>query len=104
MVLKNRMTAEVGQLVKVLRGKDAGTLGVIVELVDDKFVLIADGCKRKFDSAKRKSLLHLELLPYISSEVVNSLKESGRVTNGKLRHAVIAYKQSTEIYTEEKGD
>ncbi|ANS75978.1 hypothetical protein AWM70_16495 [Paenibacillus yonginensis] len=97
-------TGQIGQLVRVLKGKDAGTLSVIVERVDDKFVRIADGDKRKFDQAKRKNLQHLELMSWISEEVVNSLNETGRVTNGKLRHAVISFKQFTDTRTEEKGD
>ena len=40
----------------------------------------------------------------ISSEVVNSLNESGRVTNGKLRYAVHSFLESTNIQAEEKGD
>jgi large subunit ribosomal protein L14e len=95
---------QIGQLVKVLRGKDVDTYGVVVELIDGKFVRIADGNKRKFDQAKLKNLQHLQLLPWISDEVVNSLKESGRVTNGKLRHAVISFKLFTDTITEEKGD
>lgn len=96
--------AQIGQIVKVLRGKEAGAYYVVVERIDDKFVRIADGDKRKFDQAKLKNLQHLELLPWISEEVVNSLLESGRVTNGKLRHAVISYTKFTDTITEEKGD
>nr|WP_223068816.1 KOW domain-containing RNA-binding protein [Paenibacillus caui] len=91
-------------MVRVLKGKDAGIYGVIVERMDEKFVRIADGNKRKFDQAKRKNLQHLQLLPWISEEVVNSLRESGRVTNGKLRHAVISFTRFTDTITEEKGD
>jgi len=40
----------------------------------------------------------------ISSEVVQSLQESGRVTNGKLRHAVSVYIASANANAEEKGD
>lgn len=102
--MANDKEAQMGQLAKVLKGKDAGSLYVIVERIDDRFVRIADGNKRKFDQAKRKNLQHLELLPWISKEVVNSLQESGRVTNGKLRHAVISFIQYTDTITEEKGD
>jgi large subunit ribosomal protein L14e len=96
--------AQIGQLVRVLKGKDAGSIGVIVERLDGKFVRVADGDKRKYDQAKRKSLQHLEVLSWISEEVVNSLRDSGRVTNGKLRHAVISFKLFTDTRTEEKGD
>ncbi|MUG47976.1 KOW domain-containing RNA-binding protein [Paenibacillus woosongensis] len=96
--------AKIGQMVRVLKGKEAGSVAVVVAIVDTKFVLIADGNKRKFDQPKRKNVQHLELSPIISSEVVHSLQESGRVTNAKLRHAVRAFVQSANPNAEEKGD
>ncbi|GIP50835.1 ribosomal protein L14E (/ type) [Paenibacillus sp. J53TS2] len=102
--MKERSEPQVGQLVKVLKGRDAGAIYVIVGILDDRFVWIADGNKRKFDEPKRKNAQHLELLPIVSSEVVHSLQESGRVTNGKLRHAVLVYQNSADSMAEEKGD
>ncbi|EXX88978.1 KOW domain-containing protein [Paenibacillus darwinianus] len=88
---------EWGRLVKVLRGKDQGGCAVIIGIVDDRFVLIADGNKHRFDGPKKKSLLHLELLPVVSSEVADSMRETGRVTNAKLRFAI-------QKYNERKGE
>lgn len=82
---------QIGQIVKVLRGKDEYSFAVIVAIIDDKFVLIADGHKRKFDQPKKKNVLHLELQPVISQEVSSSLQESGRVTNAKLRYVIQKY-------------
>ncbi|AJS60258.1 KOW domain-containing RNA-binding protein [Paenibacillus sp. IHBB 10380] len=102
--MKEQTETHIGQVVRILRGKDAGQVAVILSKADNKFVYIADGDKRKFDQAKKKNLLHLDPQPFISSEVVDSLIESGRVTNGKLRHAVMKFNQSTAIHAEEKGD
>ncbi|BCG61176.1 KOW domain-containing RNA-binding protein [Paenibacillus sp. URB8-2] len=95
---------QVGQLVKILKGKEAGEIAVVIAVVDSRFVYIADGDKRKFDGPKKKNILHLELTPIISSEVVNSLKETGRVTNGKLRYAVMDYVRSAGISAMKKGE
>lgn len=86
--MNNEVTLQPGQIVKILKGRDAGQYAVIVSIEDSRFVWIADGDKRKFDGAKKKNVLHLEPQSYISSEVVNSLQESGRVTNGKSRFAL----------------
>ncbi|GIP55778.1 KOW domain-containing RNA-binding protein [Paenibacillus vini] len=104
MKVKHHPEPQVGQIVKTLRGRDAGTVYVIIGIVDERFVLIADGDKRKFDQPKRKNLQHLELQSMISSEVVHSLQESGRVTNGKLRYAVNVYMESANSNAEEKGE
>ncbi|MFE4714404.1 MULTISPECIES: KOW domain-containing RNA-binding protein [Bacillales] len=95
---------QVGQLVRILKGKDAGEAAIVIAVVDSRFVYIADGDKRKFDGPKKKNILHLELIPFISSEVVDSLKETGRVTNGKLRFAVTKYGDPEGISAKEKGD
>jgi len=102
--VKTTMNPQVGQIVKVLKGQGAPQPAVIIAIPDEKFVYIADGNKRKFDQPKKKNLLHLELMPVISSEVVNSLQESGRVTNGKLRYAVTKFLESAENSVEQKGD
>lgn len=104
MNMKPCSDVKIGQIVRVLKGKDAGSFYVIVQIIDDKFVMIVDGAKRKFDQPKRKNIQHLELQPMISSEVVHSLQESGRVTNAKLRYAVNAYVESANINAEKKGD
>ncbi|QAY67879.1 KOW domain-containing RNA-binding protein [Paenibacillus protaetiae] len=79
---------QIGQIVKVLRGKEEESLAVIIRIEDERFVWIADGHKRRFDRPKKKNVLHLELQETVSSEVVNSINETGRVTNAKLRYAI----------------
>ena len=78
----------IGEVVRVLQGREAGQYTIIVDVIDDRFVLLADGEKRKYDRPKKKNMNHIELLDYISPEVQNSLLETGRVTNGKLRFAL----------------
>ncbi|WP_202081304.1 KOW domain-containing RNA-binding protein [Caldalkalibacillus salinus] len=102
-VVDSESVPQVGQLVKVLRGRDAESYAVIIRIEDQRFVWIADGDKRKFDSPKKKNRLHLQTFDYISTEVRDSMTESGRVTNGKLRFAVNKFKQTIEGQSE-KGE
>ena len=78
----------IGQVVRILQGREAGQYAIILKTIDDRFVLLADGEKRKYDSPKKKNRSHVELIDYVSPEVQNSLLETGRVTNGKLRFAL----------------
>ncbi len=82
---------QIGQIVKVLRGKEEESYAIIIGIIDEKFVWIADGDKRRFDSPKKKNVLHLELQSAISQEVTNSLQETSRVTNAKLRYVIQKY-------------
>lgn len=92
-----RPEPEIGRLVRILRGKDRGGYAVIVAITDSRFVWIADGDGRRFDRPKKKNVLHLEFLPAVSSEVADSIRLTGRVTNAKLRYAI-------QKYIERKGE
>jgi len=98
--------AQIGQLVRILRGRGLEQYAVIVGIEDARFVWIADGDKRKFDQPKKKNVLHLELLDEVSREVADSLNETGRVTNGKLRHAVLSCGKKAGLQPEayERGE
>jgi large subunit ribosomal protein L14e len=91
----------IGQYVVVTQGRDAGQYAIIIGVLDERFVLIADGEKRKFDRPKKKNINHLKLLNHISPEVQNSILETGRVTNGKLRFAITKFINEHEL---EKGE
>lgn len=81
----------IGQIVHVNKGRDTGVYAVVIHRLDEKFVLIADGERRKFDQPKKKNIQHLTSCDYVSPEVQNSISETGRVTNGKLRYAVSTF-------------
>lgn len=91
MVSESDQTPLPGQIARILKGRDVGNYCVIVKVVDNRFVEVADGDKRKFDRAKKKNLNHLELQRYVSAEVKNSIDETGKVTNGKLRFAIAKF-------------
>jgi len=102
-VSKAEPVPELGQIVRVTKGREQHQLAVIINIIDDRFVLLADGEKRKYDRPKRKNLHHIEFTPFISSEVRKSLLETNRVSNGKLRFALAKYR--SEVVTDlEKGD
>ncbi|SEB19110.1 hypothetical protein SAMN05421743_12558 [Thalassobacillus cyri] len=93
----------IGQVVRIVQGREAEQYMVVIDLLDNRFVLLADGEKRKFDRPKKKNLQHVELMDFVSPEVQHSLLETGRVTNGKLRFAVTKF--INEVVTDlKKGD
>lgn len=98
-----KLTPQLGQIVRVAKGREQNQLAVIIDIIDDRFVLLADGEKRKYDRPKKKSVYHIELSPFTSSEVRKSLLETHRVSNGKLRFALAKY-QSEVVTDLEKGD
>ncbi|GAA5417680.1 hypothetical protein Pryu01_02755 [Paraliobacillus ryukyuensis] len=94
---------QIGQVVQILQGREAGQYAIVINIVDDRFALLADGEKRKYDRPKKKNLNHVVPMNFISPEVKDSLLETGRVTNGKLRFAISKF--VNEVVTDlKKGD
>jgi ribosomal protein L14E/L6E/L27E len=77
-----------GQIVKVLRGRDAGSLAIVVGYKEPNMVLLADGDRRKIDQPKKKNLKHIQITHAISEEIAEALETFGRVNNAKLRYAL----------------
>ncbi|RFU68606.1 RNA-binding protein [Peribacillus saganii] len=101
--MKDEKTSlRIGQFVLITQGRDTGNYAVVIRLLDERFVLIADGMKHRFHDPKRKNIHHLRFLDCISTEVRNSIVESGYVTNGKLRFAVSKF--VNEHVAKEKGE
>ncbi|OFW75540.1 MAG: hypothetical protein A2201_11005 [Alicyclobacillus sp. RIFOXYA1_FULL_53_8] len=98
---------DIGSMVEVLRGRDKGLFGIVVGFDGNRFLLIADGDKRKAERPKKKNALHVRKLPYTASDVVEALKVDGKVTNARLRYAVRQFDEMrqgmTTVATEEGG-
>ncbi|MFD1738306.1 RNA-binding protein [Bacillus salitolerans] len=93
----------IGQFVYTTHGRDSGQYSIIIGILDERFVLLADGDKRKYDKPKRKNINHLEFFDNISPEVQSSISETGRVTNGKLRYALTKF-VNEQVADLKKGD
>src|SRR5689334_5534897 len=76
---------KLGQLVQVKQGKQAGSLAVIVGIVDHRIVLLADGAKHTAIDPKRKNIAHIKLLDHIDQSVAMEIEQKGHVQNAKLR-------------------
>ena len=78
----------IGEIVCISRGRDAGNYAIIVGIEGDRYLLLADGNKRKFDRPKKKNISHVEFQHAIAPDVVKAMEETNRVSNGKLRFAI----------------
>lgn len=94
----------VGKIVRSIRGRDAGKFAVVIEQLDDRFVLIADGDKRKLDRPKRKNVMHLEMTEHVAEEIVDAIENGGRLTNGKLRYHLNKFLEQLPAEVQRKGE
>ncbi len=78
----------IGEIVEVLRGRDKGKYMIVTKVLDDRYILLADGDKRKYDSMKKKNRLHIKKTNIVAQEVVVDYEKNGRFSNAKMRYAL----------------
>jgi len=75
----------VGQIVKSKAGRDRDRIFIVLQIIDDQYVLIADGDLRKVDKPKKKKVKHLMKYNVISEEIKRKIEQNEKVTNLHIR-------------------
>jgi ribosomal protein L14E/L6E/L27E len=76
----------VGQVVVSKSGRDKGRLFFIIEIINEEYVLIADGDYRKLDKAKLKKVKHLMKYKYASEDIRNKISNKEYMNDAFLRY------------------
>lgn len=92
-----------GQVVSSRAGRDRGKLLVIVGLLDDRTVSVADGETRTIGRSKRKNLRHLTVHPYVARELGDRLASGDTPSDNELRRYLTALQDAGEAQPKE-GD
>ena len=80
-----RNSLQVGQVVRALAGRDKDRLFVVVEVLDDDYVRIADGAKRKIEAPKRKKSKHLQKYDRIIESISEMIVQGKGPDNSLIR-------------------
>lgn len=88
------MKFELGSIVYSKAGHDAGRFYIVVEIVDDTYVKIADGKLRRVESPKLKKAKHLEARSVVATGINRKLLEGEQVIDAEIRRALHAYNGS----------
>lgn len=83
-----------GDIVLSKAGRDKNNHFIVLAVVDETFVLIADGDLRKVDNPKRKKWRHLENTGNKSEYIKKKLGEGVRVTNPDLKKELAEYNET----------
>lgn len=78
----------VGRLVVSKAGRDKGKPFVIIKVINDRFVLLADGELRKTDNPKMKNVKHLQMSNKGLPEITEILGRGEVLENHRLRKLV----------------
>ncbi len=83
-------TVQIGRVAQSAAGRDKGRLFIIVNIVDEQYVYIADGDLRLLDRPKKKKLRHLRLRQEILQSIADKLKGGMKVFDAEVRSALRA--------------
>ena len=86
------MDFRVGQIVRSRAGRDKGEWFCIVQ-VEEGFLYLADGKRRRLAAPKRKRSSHAELLGECDPSVQDRLRRNETVGNRELRRALAAFRE-----------
>lgn len=75
----------IGRLVISKAGRDRGKPFVIVKVLNDRFVVLADGDLRKVDSPKTKNIRHLQVTNRKVTEIVEAISKGEVLENHRFR-------------------
>lgn len=75
----------IGQVVTSRAGRDSGRLYVVTDVLDDRFVLVADGDVRRLKKPKKKNKRHLLFHDTVIDEVAEGIANRRRVSDRLLK-------------------
>lgn len=71
----------VGQIVKSKAGRDKDRLFVVIDIINDQYVLIVDGDLRKIENPKMKKAKHLKKVYGINKDIKEKLERNEKINN-----------------------
>lgn len=79
-----------GQIVHSKAGRDKGKYFIVVGIINDNYVLVADGDLRKINDPKKKKVKHLVFHDKIAENIKNMILENKRITDSDLKKSLQA--------------
>ena len=77
-----------GAIVRSLAGRDLGSLYVVVRVLDERFVAVANGLRRPVSRPKVKNRRHLEVIGWVDASLALRLERGAKVTDEQIAKAL----------------
>lgn len=90
-----------GQVVRSIAGRDKGKFLVVVQILPDQMIRLADGDLRRLEKSKAKKVKHVAKTNFIIEEVNEKLSKDLKVNNAELRRGLDRYKKDCLIGEQE---
>lgn len=84
----------IGQVVKSRAGRDKGRVFLVLEILDDKHVLVVDGDLRRLEKPKKKNVKHLMVYNTVLEELKQKLDSNIEINNAYIRRLLEPFNES----------
>ena len=93
---------EIGTVVTSTAGRDKGRSFIVVGIIDEQHVYVADGTLRKLENPKKKKLKHLQVHNIVIDSIKTKIYEKKQVFNAEIRNCLLSHGfKSVKISEEE---
>lgn len=75
----------IGKVVLSTAGRDKGKYYIIIDVINDNYVLLADGGLRPESKPKKKKLRHLRFTDIIAEEIKGEILSGGKLSNSTIK-------------------
>ena len=79
---------EVGRAAVSTQGRDKGHAYLVVSVIDDRYVLLADGDTRKLTHPKKKQVKHLRVAPLMAADALSEQNRRANTADAAIRKAL----------------
>ena len=79
---------EIGQFVRSKAGRDKDKIFIVIDKIDENYLLLVDGDLRKIESPKKKKEKHIAKINLVSEDIRAKLLEDKKVTNLMVRREI----------------
>ena len=106
--MMDRLTMIPGRVVLSTQGRDEGRYFIVLEVIDEQFVLMADGLTRKIAHPKKKKVKHLRPKPIVvnvdGSTLPNKHLQDSDLRKALAEHGLEISNVSADADTDKKED
>lgn len=106
--MMDRLTMIPGRVVLSTQGRDEGRYFIVLEVIDEQFVLMADGLTRKLAHPKKKKVKHLRPKPIVvnvdGSTLPNKHLQDSDLRRALSEHGLEISNASTPVDVDKKED
>ncbi|NLN97540.1 MAG: hypothetical protein GX127_04000 [Eubacteriaceae bacterium] len=79
---------KLGQIVRSKSGRDKGCWLLVIEIIDDKHVLVVDGKVRTLEKPKKKNIRHLAKTKQIDGALIEKMLNGQYITDLDIRNTI----------------